>query len=72
MSRRGHCHDNAVMESFFATLKRELVHPERYAIREQARTSVFEYIEVFYNQRRRYSAVNYTPPAVYEQQDASV
>ncbi len=42
MSRRGNCHDNAVMESFFATLKRELVHPERYATREQARTSVFE------------------------------
>ncbi len=42
MSRRGNCYDNAVMESFFATLKRELVHPERYATREQARTSVFE------------------------------
>jgi putative transposase len=58
MSRKGDCWDNAVAESFFHTLKTELVFHERYKTREQAKTSIFEYIEVFYNRKRRHSANN--------------
>ena len=68
MSRKGNCYDNAAMESFFGTLKQELVHHERYASREQAKASIFEYIEVFYNQQRKHSAINYLAPMVFEQQ----
>ena len=67
MSRRGNCYDNAAMESFFATLKKELVHQQDYATREQARQSLFEYIEVFYNRERRHSALEYVSPEEYEQ-----
>jgi putative transposase len=67
MSRRGDCWDNAPMESFFASLKRELVHHEDYRTRAEARASVFEYIEVFYNRVRRHSALGYVAPAKYEQ-----
>ncbi len=56
MSRKGDCWDNAPMESFFASLKKELVHREDYATREQAKASIFESIEVFYNRVRRHSA----------------
>jgi transposase InsO family protein len=66
MSRRGNCWDNAPMESFFATLKKELVHHEDYTTREQARTSIFEYIETFYNRTRRHSSLEYQSPADYE------
>jgi transposase InsO family protein len=66
MSRRGNCYDNAVVESFFGTLKTELVHHETFPIHEQARQSLFEYIEVFYNRRRRHSALDYRSPAEYE------
>jgi putative transposase len=66
MSRSGDCYDNAIMESFWGTLKRELVHQERYATREQARQSIFEYIEVFYNRRRRHSAIGYLSPESFE------
>jgi transposase InsO family protein len=66
MSRRGNCYDNAVTESFFGTLKTELVHHERYATREAARQSLFEYIEVFYNRRRRHSSLGYMSPQEYE------
>jgi transposase InsO family protein len=66
MSRRGNCWDNAPMESFFASLKKELVHDEDYATREQARASIFEYIEAFYNRVRRHSALGYVAPAEYE------
>lgn len=62
MSRRGNCWDNAPMESFFATLKKELVHHEQYATRSEARQSLFEYIEVFYNRVRRHSALGYLTP----------
>jgi len=62
MSRKGNCWDNAPMESFFATLKKELVHHERYQNRSEARHSLFEYIEVFYNRVRRHSALNYQTP----------
>jgi putative transposase len=67
MSRRGDCWDNAPMESFFASLKKELVHDEDYQTRAEARVSVFEYIEVFYNRVRRHSALGYLSPAEYEQ-----
>ena len=70
MSRKGNCYDNAAMESFFGPLKQELVHHEHYATREQAKASIFEYIEVFYNQQRRHSAINYLAPMVFEQQRA--
>lgn len=62
MSRKGNCWDNAPMESFFATLKKELVHHEDYLTRAQARQSIFEYIEVFYNRIRRHSALGYLTP----------
>lgn len=67
MSRKGNCYDNAVMESFFATLKKELVHQSDYATRQEARQSLFEYVEVFYNRRRRHSALGYVSPDQYEQ-----
>ena len=67
MSRRGDCWDNAPMESFFASLKKELVHHENYPTRAEARASVFEYIEVFYNRVRRHSALGYLSPVEYEQ-----
>jgi putative transposase len=66
MSRRGDCWDNAPMESFFASLKKELVHHEDYATREAARASIFEYIEAFYNRVRRHSSLGYVAPAEYE------
>jgi putative transposase len=63
MSRQGNCWDNAPMESFFATLKKELVHHETYRTHAEARHSLFEYIEVFYNRVRRHSALGYKSPA---------
>lgn len=66
MSRRGDCWDNAPVESFFASLKKELVHDEDYATRAEAKASVFEYIEAFYNRVRRHSALGYVAPAEYE------
>ena len=59
MSRKGDCWDNAVMESFWSTLKTELVNLEHYATHEQARASIFEYIEVFYNRKRLHSSLGY-------------
>ena len=66
MSRRGNCYDNAVMESFWGTLKQELVYHEKYQTREQARRSIFEWIEVFYNRQRRHSAIGYMSPEAFE------
>lgn len=66
MSRRANCWDNAPMESFFASLKKELVHDEDYATREAARASIFEYIETFYNRVRRHSTLGYVSPEEYE------
>jgi putative transposase len=66
MSRRGNCWDNAPMESFFASLKKELVHDEDYATRAEAKASIFEYIEAFYNRVRRHSSLGYVAPAEYE------
>ena len=67
MSRKGNCWDNAVAESFFHTLKTELVYMENLNTHEQARTAVFEYLEVFYNRQRCHSANGYLAPLVYEQ-----
>ena len=67
MSRRGDCWDNAPMESFFASLKKELIHEENYQSRAEARASIFEYIEVFSNRVRRHSALGYQSPVEYEQ-----
>lgn len=66
MSRKGECHDNAVAESFFSTLKSELVYQTTYQTREEAKSSIFEYIEVFYNKVRRHSYLNYESPINYE------
>lgn len=71
MSRRANCWDNAPMESFFASLKKELVHHEDYQTREEAKASIFEYIEVFYNRQRRHSTLGYKSPAEYEQSELS-
>jgi putative transposase len=67
MSGVGQCWDNAPMESFFASLKKELVHHEDYQTRAEARASIFEYIEVFYNQQRLHSSLGYVSPAAFEQ-----
>jgi putative transposase len=66
MSRKGECLDNAVAESFFGSLKNELVYHEDYQTRAQARQSIFEYIEVFYNRKRRHAFLNYLTPVEYE------
>lgn len=71
MSRKGNCYDNAPVESFFASLKRELVHRRRFASREEARTAVFTWIEGWYNRRRRHSALGYRSPEEFEKQHQS-
>ncbi len=67
MSRKGNCYDNAVVESFFHTLKTELMWFEDYRSRDEARSSIFEYIEAFYNRVRRHSTLSYRSPMDYEQ-----
>lgn len=67
MSRKGDCWDNAVMESFFATLKKELIHRQKYETRASARHSIFEYMEVFYNRKRLHSSLGYQSPEMFEQ-----
>jgi transposase InsO family protein len=66
MSRKGNCWDNAVAESFFATLKTELVHEADWGTRAAARSAIFEYLEVFYNRRRRHSSIDYVSPEEFE------
>ena len=68
MSRKGNCWDNAAMESFFSRLKVELVYPDNFKTVEEARSAVFEYIEVFYNRKRRHSSLGYVSPHDFEQQ----
>jgi transposase InsO family protein len=67
MSRKGNCWDNAPTESFFATLKKELVYRQQYQTRSEARQSLFEYIETFYNRVRRHSTIGYVSPVNFEQ-----
>jgi putative transposase len=69
MSRKADCWDNAPMESFFASLKKELVHDADFATRAEARTALVEYIEVFYNSKRRHSSLGYVSPAEYERKN---
>lgn len=71
MSRKGECLDNAVAESFFGTLKTELVDHEDYRTKEEAKRSLFEYIEIFYNRRRRHSYLGYISPMEFEARYAS-
>lgn len=66
MSGKGNCYDNAVVESFFSSLKNELVHHRNYHTREQARMDIFEYIEIFYNRRRLHQSLNYQTPMGYD------
>ena len=66
MSRRADCWDNAPMESFFASLKKELVHDAKFATRAEAHAAIFEYIEVFYNRQRRHSTLGYQSPVEFE------
>jgi len=68
MSNRGDCWDNAVAESFFATLKTELIARHVWVWREEARAAIFAYLEVWYNRQRRHSSLGYVSPAEYEQQ----
>ena len=71
MSRRGNCWDNAVVESFFGTLKTELVHEREFATRAAAKIEITEYIEGFYNSRRRHSSLGYVSPLMFELQHRS-
>jgi transposase InsO family protein len=66
MSRRAECYDNAVVESFFGTLKTELIYRSTWTSRESVRSAIHEYIEVFYNRRRRHSQLGYVRPAEFE------
>ena len=66
MSRKGNCWDNAVAESFFKTMKTELIYHRKFATRQEARLAIFEYIEGWYNRRRRYSALGYRTPCLFE------
>ena len=67
MGRRANCYDNAAMESFFHTLKVELIHRERYVTRRIAKCRIFEYIETYYNRQRKHSAIGHRIPMLFEQ-----
>ena len=66
MSGKGNCYDNAVAESFFSSLKNEIVHHRNYQTRDEARTDIFEYIELFYNRARLHSSLGYVSPLTFE------
>ncbi len=66
MSRRGNCYDNAVVESFFKTLKKEAVKKQIFITREEAKSALFAYIEMFYNSKRRHSYLGYISPLEFE------
>jgi len=68
MSKKGDCYDNAMMESFWATLKAEGCDKKMFSSRKEAKAAVFEYIEVYYNRKRRHSSLGYTSPVDYEKQ----
>ena len=71
MSRKGNCWDNAVAESFFHTLKVELIHGRIYDTRQEAKTDIFDYIEIFYNRQRRHSYLGYLSPVDFEKKNAA-
>ncbi len=66
MSGKGDCYDNAMMESFWSTLKRELVYLDHYPTHQHAKASIFEYVEVFYNRKRKHSSLGYLSPEQFE------
>ena len=70
MGRRATCYDNAAMESFFHTLKVELIYRQRYVTRQDAKGAIFEYIEIYYNRMRRHSAIGHEIPMLFEQKGA--
>jgi transposase InsO family protein len=72
MSRRACCYDNAAMESFWHTLKVELIHRHRYQTRDEATQAIFEFIEVFYNRLRQHSSIGYVSPVEFERQHSAV
>lgn len=63
MSRKGNCYDNACAETFFSTIKCELLYHKKYKTRDEARMDIFWYIEIFYNRQRRHQAIDYMTPA---------
>ena len=69
MSRKGNCWDNAVAESFFSALKKELIHHRRFETRNQAKSEIFDYIEVFYNRQRLHSTLDYHSPVEFEEKN---
>ena len=71
MSARGNCYDNAVVESFFGLMKRERVNRTRYLTRDEAKQDIFDYIERFYNRKRRHSYLGNISPAAFEKRDQS-
>ena len=71
MSRKGNCHDNAVAESFFHTLKEELVYDANFATRKEAKQSIFKYIELYYNRQRLHSFLGYKAPLKYERMNVA-
>jgi len=66
MSGKGNCYDNAVAESFFSSLKNEIVHHRNYHTRDEARAEIFDYIELFYNRKRLHQSFNYQTPMKYK------
>jgi putative transposase len=72
MSRKGDCYDNALMESFFGTLKEECVERQIFKTRSEARQAIFEYLEVFYNRQRRHSSLGYVSPFTYENKKGEI
>jgi len=72
MSKKGDCYDNAMMESFWGTLKEECFSLEIFHTRKEAKTAIFEYIEVFYNRKRKHSSLDYLSPIDYEKQGVIV
>ncbi len=68
MSKRGDCYDNAMIESFWATLKKECSEKGSFPSRSEAKAAIFEYIEVYYNRKRRHSSLGYVSPVYYEKQ----
>ena len=72
MGSRGDCFDNAVAESFFATLKKELIHRRSWPTREELRREIFDYVEIFYNATRRHSTLRMLSPARYEEETGSL
>jgi transposase InsO family protein len=71
MSGKGNCYDNAVAESFFSSLKNEIVHHRNYQTRDEARTEIFEYMELFYNRKRLHQSLNYQTPMKYKAVEVS-